>query len=381
MNRLSLSERILEERIRNHLTQEELACRLGVSKAAVSKWECGQSLPDIALVPQIASLFSVTLDDLFGYKPLASEEKREEVTERLQALLAEDPVQAAAYAERQSARYWSDPELLKAVGLALYVKAIEPSVSDGANCPEPASHVADLAERILRRVLQLDPDDPSTDFVLQALCILLASEGREGQADELIEKMVPAKPNTAAIILAGIAIRAGNPKGAEIALKRQLLFSLLEVASCAQALAGVEGVSAEELEDILVLAAAIQAPDGFAALSPTIVPIIRIALATQLVESGDSDRALAELERFVEDLERCCETFENPQNPPFFKPVDEFLWRNGDEKADEVRGEAAASLRSSFVSSITSNESWGTLRGNPRFDAVMRRLGEEEVSV
>ena len=88
MNRSLLSERILEERIRNHLTQEELACRLGVSKAAVSKWECGQSLPDIALVPQIASLFSVTLDDLFGYKPLASEEKREEVTEWLQALLA-----------------------------------------------------------------------------------------------------------------------------------------------------------------------------------------------------------------------------------------------------------------------------------------------------
>ena len=259
MNRSLLSERILEERIRNHLTQEELACRLGVSKAAVSKWECGQSLPDIALVPQIASLFSVTLDDLFGYKPLASEEKREEVTEWLQALLAEDPAQAATYAERQSARYWSDPELLKAVGLALYVKAIEPSASDEANCPEPASHVANLAERILRRVLQLDPDGPSTDFVLQALCILLASEGREGQADELIGKMVPAKPNTAAIILAGIAIRAGNPKGAEIALKRQLLFSLLEVASCAQALAGVEGVSAEELEDILVLAAAIQA--------------------------------------------------------------------------------------------------------------------------
>lgn len=370
MNRLSLSDHILEERIRNHLTQEELACRLGVSKAAVSKWECGQSLPDIALVPQIASLFSVTLDDLFGYKPLASEEKREEVTERLQALLAEDP-----------ARYWSDPELLKAIGLALYVKAIEPSASDEANCPEPASHVANLAERILRRVLQLDPDGPSTDFVLQALCILLASEGREGQADELIGKMVPAKPNTAAIILAGIAIRAGNPKGAEIALKRQLLFSLLEVASCAQALAGVEGVSAEELEDILVLAAAIQAPNGFEALSPTLVPIIRIALATQLVESGDGDRALDELERFVEDLERCCETFENPQNPPFFKPVDEFLWQNGDEKADEARGEAAASLRSSFASSIASNESWAAFRGNPRFKAIMRRLGEEGASV
>ena len=377
MNRLSLSDRILEERSRNHLTQEELARRLGVSKAAVSKWECGQSLPDIALLPKMASLFSITLDDLFGYEPVASEEKREEIVGQLQGLLAKEPARAAEYAEQQVARYWSDSELLRAVGLVLYATAIELSAPDETE----RSDLADLAERILRRALQLDPDGPSTDFTLQALCMLLASEGKEGQADELIEKLVPAKPNTAAIILAGIAIRTGNPKGAETALKRQLLFSLLEVASCAQALAGVEGISAEELEDILVLAAAIQAPNGFEALSPTLVPIIRIALATQLVESGDGDRALDELERFVEDLERCCETFENPQNPPFFKPVDEFLWQNGDEKADEARGEAAASLRSSFVSSITSNESWGTLRGNPRFDAVVRRLGEEEVSV
>ena len=377
MNRLSLSDRILEERSRNHLTQEELARRLGVSKAAVSKWECCQSLPDIALLPKMASLFSITLDDLFGYEPVASEEKREEIVGQLQGLLAKEPARAAEYAEQQVARHWSDSELLRAVGLVLYATAIELSAPDETE----RSDLADLAERILRRALQLDPDGPSTDFTLQALCMLLASEGKEGQADELIEKLVPAKPNTAAIILAGIAIRTGNPKGAETALKRQLLFSLLEVASCAQALAGVEGISAEELEDILVLAAAIQAPNGFEALSPTLVPIIRIALATQLVESGDGDRALDELERFVEDLERCCETFENPQNPPFFKPVDEFLWQNGDEKADEARGEAAASLRSSFVSSITSNESWGTLRGNPRFDAVVRRLGEEEVSV
>ena len=188
MNRLSLSDRILEERSRNHLTQEELARRLGVSKAAVSKWECGQSLPDIALLPKMASLFSITLDDLFGYEPVASEEKREEVVGQLQGLLAKEPAQAAEYAEQQVARYWSDSELLRAVGLVHYAKAIEPSASDEANCPEPASHAANLAERILRRVLQIDPDDPSTDIVLQALCILLASEGREGQADELIEK-------------------------------------------------------------------------------------------------------------------------------------------------------------------------------------------------
>ena len=325
----------------------------------------------------MASLFSITLDDLFGCEPVASEEKREEIVGQLQGLLAKEPARAAEYAEQQVARYWSDSELLRAVGLVLYATAIELSAPDETE----RSDLADLAERILRRALQLDPDGPSTDFTLQALCMLLASEGKEGQADELIEKLVPAKPNTAAIILAGIAIRTGNPKGAETALKRQLLFSLLEVASCAQALAGVEGISVEELEDILALAVGIQEPGGFEALSPTLVPIVRVALAARFAESGDEDRALDELERFIKDLERCCEMFENPQNPPFFKSVDEFLWQSGDEEVAEARGEAAASLRSSFASSIASNESWAAFRGNPRFKAIMRRLGEEGASV
>lgn len=85
-------------------------------------------------------------------------------------------------------------------------------------------------------------------------------------------------------------------------------------------------------------------------------------------------RALDELERFAEDLERCCETIENPQNPPFFMSVDEFLWQNGNEKTDQARREAAASLRSSLASSIVSNENWDALRGNPRFETSVKRL-------
>ena len=47
-------------------TQEELAERLGVSGQAVSKWETGQSLPDISQVPQLARVFGVSTDELFG---------------------------------------------------------------------------------------------------------------------------------------------------------------------------------------------------------------------------------------------------------------------------------------------------------------------------
>ena len=50
----------------NGLTQEELAERVGVSCQAVSKWEQRISCPDIMLLPKLARIFGVTIDDLFG---------------------------------------------------------------------------------------------------------------------------------------------------------------------------------------------------------------------------------------------------------------------------------------------------------------------------
>ena len=46
------------------LTQEELADRLNISRAAVAKWESGQSYPDISNLIQISNLMNVTIDYL-----------------------------------------------------------------------------------------------------------------------------------------------------------------------------------------------------------------------------------------------------------------------------------------------------------------------------
>ncbi|MFA5585253.1 MAG: helix-turn-helix transcriptional regulator [Saccharofermentanales bacterium] len=52
------------------MTQDQLAEQLSVSAQAVSKWENGVSMPDIALLPRLASLFNVTLDQLFSREAL-----------------------------------------------------------------------------------------------------------------------------------------------------------------------------------------------------------------------------------------------------------------------------------------------------------------------
>ena len=67
MSNLKIGEKIKAKRRERDLTQEELATILGVSKAAVSKWENEESLPDITMLPQLAQLFHITMDELFDY--------------------------------------------------------------------------------------------------------------------------------------------------------------------------------------------------------------------------------------------------------------------------------------------------------------------------
>ena len=61
-----LGEKILELRQANNLTQEELALRLGVTPQALSKWERGQSLPDLPIFADLCRVLNVSADVLLG---------------------------------------------------------------------------------------------------------------------------------------------------------------------------------------------------------------------------------------------------------------------------------------------------------------------------
>ena len=63
---MNLGKNIAELRKKSNLTQEELANMLGVSPQAVSKWENDAACPDISLLPKIAEIFGVTIDELMN---------------------------------------------------------------------------------------------------------------------------------------------------------------------------------------------------------------------------------------------------------------------------------------------------------------------------
>lgn len=62
--KLVIAKNIAELRISANMTQIELAEKLNYSDKAVSKWERGESLPDISVLKEISEIFGVTLDFL-----------------------------------------------------------------------------------------------------------------------------------------------------------------------------------------------------------------------------------------------------------------------------------------------------------------------------
>ena len=63
-------------RIAKGLTQEEVAAFLGITAQSVSKWERGESYPDITFLPALANIFETSVDLLIGMDAVRAEETR-----------------------------------------------------------------------------------------------------------------------------------------------------------------------------------------------------------------------------------------------------------------------------------------------------------------
>ncbi|MBE5947474.1 MAG: helix-turn-helix domain-containing protein [Lachnospiraceae bacterium] len=72
MNKI-FSNNLRRFRIAKNYTQEQVADALGVTSQTVSRWECNTTLPDVMLLPKIAKLYCVTVDDFYKESATAYE--------------------------------------------------------------------------------------------------------------------------------------------------------------------------------------------------------------------------------------------------------------------------------------------------------------------
>ncbi len=75
----TIGEKIKELRLKNHMTQEQLASCLNVTFQTISKWETGVSSPDLSLIVPITRLFRISADELLGIYDMETDKRYEEL--------------------------------------------------------------------------------------------------------------------------------------------------------------------------------------------------------------------------------------------------------------------------------------------------------------
>ena len=91
---MKLGEKIKTLRKQKNISQEVFAGYLGVSFQAVSKWECGNTMPDVTMIPAIASFFGVTTDELFDFNLYETEKQVEAICYESWKYRENDPAKA-----------------------------------------------------------------------------------------------------------------------------------------------------------------------------------------------------------------------------------------------------------------------------------------------
>lgn len=88
------------------LSQEELADKMGVSRQAISKWECGESLPDVDNLISLAKIYGISLDELVEHVPAAEPETSEgtKTTETTEEVVVENTIGRALNEEELDER-------------------------------------------------------------------------------------------------------------------------------------------------------------------------------------------------------------------------------------------------------------------------------------
>ena len=117
---LHLSENLRLCRLEKGMTQEELAECLGVTPQSVSKWERGETYPDITLLPALANVFDTGIDFLMGMDKIRAAKTLYDIHDQAHRAMGEEAYTTAEKIYREALLiYPNKPEMLLGLSSAL----------------------------------------------------------------------------------------------------------------------------------------------------------------------------------------------------------------------------------------------------------------------
>lgn len=293
MKEINIARTIINKRKEKGLTQDELASYIGVSKAAVSKWEIGQSYPDITLLPQISNFFNISIDELIGYEPQMSKEDIRKLYLRLSGDFTVKPFEEVMEECRQiTKKYFSCFPLLFQIGTLIVNNSMESGDRDRS-----MTAIEDARELFVR--VKNESEDAELCRLalnMEAFCTLTL--GRPEEVIELLEG-TSNKIITTETLLAPAYQMLGRQKQAKSVLQigiYQHMGSLMDTLSNYLSLC-VD--TTEQFEETYRRALAVIEAFDLNNLHPALVVKFYIISAQGYAMVGNTDKALEILEKYA----------------------------------------------------------------------------------
>ena len=368
MNAVNLGETIARERRALGITQGELAAHLGVTKAAVSKWELGQSLPDVVLLPRIAAYFDLTLDELFDYRPQLTSDEVRDAYLRLFSRLSVDPDAALEEADRLVADYYSCWRLLHQMG-TLYMQR-------AAFDPEREGELCKRAIGLFERV---EANSEDVELVRASRMMRASAMSVQGDIDgciALFESLKPDKTFGVELLLAAMYQQKGDIPTALKLYQESMGYGVMTVMNsiCAQLTL--------YSDDAVHLEALVQAGEGMLrgfdleGENPSSGLLFLANASAAYLKADDEERAKVYLERFVDLLGGldARSLLHGKRQGVLYDLVPELTGSDPDQEEMAGGPFQAFDFRQLNKQLVTSQPAWAEHADDVRFKALLDRL-------
>ena len=90
MDQIKIGKIIAEMRKEQNLTQVDLAEQLGISNKTISKWECGNGMPDYAVIDELCAILKINVNELLSGERLPSQDYNKKAEENIMSLMQEN---------------------------------------------------------------------------------------------------------------------------------------------------------------------------------------------------------------------------------------------------------------------------------------------------
>ncbi len=160
-------------RIQKNLTQEEVAEYLGITAQSVSKWERGESYPDITLLPALANIFETSVDLLLGMDTIRAEQTRLDIHKK-------------AIDYQRSGDYDMAEKIYRE---ALLIYPNKPGMILGLASTLALKGETEEAIELMERGLPISINEKQKSTMRATLCFLYLKVGREDKANKLASQL------------------------------------------------------------------------------------------------------------------------------------------------------------------------------------------------